>query len=553
MPTQSLPRWPARRASTLVPTAAALALTLALSACGTGSAESEAGDGTPQPGGDFTVATNGQEPDCIDPLVNSTAGVVVSRNFSDSLFWQTEEGEFEPWLATGYDVSEDGKTYTFDIREGVTFTDGSPLNAEAVKTNFDYIVDPATKSQLSAAYFRPYESSTVTDEYTLEVTLEQPYNSFINILSQSYFALLSAEQITEAPETTCEQPIGSGPFVVEKWTKGQGIDFSRNDDYNWGPPGSHEGPAYVDTLSLLFIGEDQVRANALRSGEVDAVDFVPTENIEEFETNPDYGLIRSIRPGTPYALHLNNARAPFDDKRVRRALTSAINRESNVSAASFDQWTPANFLTSSTSDYSDDLDASIEYDVDKANQLLDEAGWTERDAAGYRTKDGERLSVEAPLDGANPARQRLTELVQADAKAVGIEIAIELLPWQQLSDRMWAGEYDVFSGLWSSNTADMLWLRWSSENISTPELVGQNQSNFSNDEFDELVEQARKSTDAGERTELYRQAQALLIEEAPSVPLYGDPRTAAFPNTVHGVKFDYAYLQPYWFDVWLEG
>ncbi|GAA4282487.1 ABC transporter substrate-binding protein [Brevibacterium daeguense] len=533
--------------------AASSAALLVLSGCATGTSSAAEGTaGTPTRGGTLTVATNGQEPDCIDPLVNSTAGVSVSRQFSDSLFWQTEDGKFEPWLATGYEVNEDGTVYTLGIREGVTFTDGAPLNAEAVKTNFDYMVDPATKSQLAAAYFRPYEKSIVKDEYTLEVHLKQPYNSFINILAQSYFALLSPKQITEAPETTCDKPIGSGPFIVEEWNKGRSVEFVRNDDYDWGPPGTHDGPAYVERFNLLFIDEDQVRANALRSGEVDAIDFVPTENMEEFEASSDYGYIEAVRPGTPYAMHLNTARAPFDDKRVRKALLHSINRPEIVSAASFGQWETSNFLTPSTPDYSAELGAAIEYDVAKANALLDEAGWTERDSDGYRVQDGKRLTAAAPLDGTNAARQRLAVLAQASAKEVGIEIEIELLAWQQLSERMWSGDYDIYSGLWSSNTADMLWLRWSSANISTPELVGQNQSNFANREFDELVDRARVSIDPEERKELYRQAQALLIGEVPSIPLYGDPRSAAFPNTVQGVKFDYAYLQPYWFDTWVE-
>ncbi|WP_127128667.1 ABC transporter substrate-binding protein [Georgenia sp. SYP-B2076] len=534
--------------------AATLAPALLLTACAGGSAASNetTQDGAPKSGGALTVATNGQEPACLNPLIDATAGVITSRPYSDSLFWQTEDGTFEPWLATGYEVSDDGTVYTLHIRDGVTFTDGTPLDAGAVKMNFDYIVDPATKSQLSAAYFKPYQESVVLDEDTLEVHLKQPYNSFINILAQSYFALLSPKQLTEAPETTCDAPIGSGPFVVDKWNKGQSIQYVRNESYSWGPPGTHEGAAYVDGLHLLFTGEDSVRYNALQSGEVDAVDFVPPENVTEFEQSDNFGFIRAIRPGTPYALHINTSRAPFDDKRVRQALLHTINREEIVPAASFGQWKPSNFLTPSTPDYAEDLDVELTYDPDRAAELLDEAGWTGRDSEGYRTKDGERLTAALPLDGTNAARKRLTELAQAQAKEAGIEIKIELLPWQQLSERQWTGDYDLLGGLWSSNTADMLWLRWSSANISTPEVLGQNVSQFANAEFDALVEQARESTDPAERTELYRDAQALLVEEAPSVPLYGDPRTAAFPNDVKGVIFDYAYLQPYWFDVWLD-
>lgn len=506
----------------------------------------------PKHGGSFTVATNGQEPACLDPLVNASAGVIASRPYSDSLVWQTEKGEFVPWLAEGWSISPDGRIYTFKLRKGVTFTDGSKLDAKAVKTNFDYIVNPATKSQLSAAYFAPYEKSVVIDDDTIEVHLKQGYSAFINILAQSYFVLLSPKQITEAPQTTCDAPIGSGPFKLVKWNKGRSIEFVRNPDYNWGPPGSHKGPAYVDKLTLLFLGEDQVRYNSLLSGEVDAIDFVPPENVEEIKKNPKFGFIREIRPGTSYAWHLNNARAPFEDLRVRQALLNAVDRKTIVSASSFGQWELSNFLTSSTPDYVADLKNQLTYDPARANQLLDKAGWIQRDSDGFRVKDGKRLVAYLPLDGTNASRRRLAEQAQAGARAVGIEIKIELLTWQKLSEKQISGDYDISAGLWSSNTADMLWLRFATNNISTAKKLGQNAAKFSDARFDDLVERARVSVDPEQRRELYRDAQERLVELVPSIPLYGDPRTAAFPSRVKGVKFDYAYLQPFWFDVWLD-
>ncbi len=381
----------------------------------------------PKSGGTFTVATNGQEPACLDPLINATAGVIASRPYSDSLVWQSEDGRFLPWLAESWTISGDGRIYTFKLKKGVTFTDGAKFDAHAVKANFDYIVNPATKSQLSAAYFKPYEKSVVLDDYTLEVRLTQAYSPFINILAQSYFALISPKQIAESPQTTCDAPIGTGPFKIVKWNKGSNIQFVRNDAYNWGPPGSHAGPAYVEKLDLLFIGEDQIRYNSLISGEIDAVDFVPPENVEEIKANPDFGFIRAIRPGTSYAFHLNNSREPFNDPLVRKALLHAIDRQTIVSASSFGQWETANFLTSSTPDYAADLNAKLIFDPALANQLLDKAGWTERDSDGVRKKNGKRLTVHMPLDGTNASRKRLAEQAQANARAVGFDIKLELL------------------------------------------------------------------------------------------------------------------------------
>jgi peptide/nickel transport system substrate-binding protein len=505
----------------------------------------------PKSGGMLTVATNGQEPACLDPLINATAGVIASRPYSDSLVWQTEDGRFLPWLATAWKVSDDGKVYTFTLRKGVTFTDGAEFNAQAVKTNFDYIVNPATKSQLSAAYFKPYEKSVVLDSDTLEVHLKQSYSPFINILAQSYFALISPKQILNAPQTTCDAPIGSGPFKIVKWNKGSSIEFIRNTDYNWGPPGSHSGPAYVEKFDLLFIGEDQVRYNGLLSGEIDAIDFVPPENVQEIKADRDFGFIRAIRPGTSYAFHLNNSRPPFNDVILRRALLHAIDRKTIVAASSFNQWELADFLTSSTPDFAPSGSDNLKFDPTLANRLLDNAGW-ERGADGIRSKDGKRLIAYLPLDGTNASRRRLAEQAQAQARAVGFDIRIELLAWQQLSQNWLSGNYDINAGLWSSNTADMLWLRYASKNITRDGIIGQNAANYVDPAFDELVEKARISSDPEVRKELYRRAQERLTETAPSIPFYGDPRTAAFSTKVHGVKFDYAYLQPYWFDVWLD-
>ena len=535
-----------------LPVAAAIAASLLLTSCAAGSSASTSSDGTPRSGGELKVAVGPWEPACLDPLVNSMAGVITSRPYSDSLFWQNEDGEFEPWLATGYEANDDGTVYTLGIREGVTFTDGAPLNAEAVKANFDYMVNPATKSQLAGAYLKPYDHSVVVDEFTLEVHLKQPYSAFINILAQSYFALLSPIQITEAPETTCEAPIGSGPFKVVKWTKGQSIEYVRNEDYNWGPPGSHEGAAYLEKLTLLLVPEDQVRYNALLSGEVDAIVPTPAENVAAVEASDEFNYQYLVRPGTAYSLHLNNSRAPFDDARVRQALAASFDREEIVSAVSFGVLDVSDFLTSSTPDFAPDLTEEIEYDTKLANDLLDDAGWDERDSEGYRTKDGERLTATAPIVGERATEKRVVELVQAEAKKVGIEIAIDLVDATTFTSRHWAGDYDIYSGLWSSNTADMLWLRWSSANISTPEVLGQNAAKFSDEKFDGLVEDARRSTDDAERNELYREAQERLVELVPSIPLYAARVDTSYPNYVKGVHYDRAYIQPLWFDVWLD-
>lgn len=548
--------------STARPTLIA-ALTVSLAALA-GCSTASTGPGTaadadvtaaPVAGGSFTIGTNGQEPTCLDPHGNSsTLGPILTVPFSDSLVWQTEDGELEPWLAESWDVSDDGLVYTFRLRQDVTFTDGARWDASALQTNLEHMVAPETKSPLAASYIAPYESSRVIDEHTLEVTLDSPYSAFLNVLAQGFLGMISPRQITEAPETICEAPIGSGPFVVSRWNKGQNVEYVKNPDYTWGPPGTHEGPAYLDELTVVFVTEDATRYSALASGELDAIEFVPPQSYAAVEADPRLVTFTDYRPGHPASLWFNTGRAPFDDVLVRQALVAAVDRQAVVDSISFGQWTAAEgYLTPSTPDYIEDVEGDLGYDPDRANALLDEAGWTDRDADGYRTKDGERLVAHLPMLSDVPLRVQIAEQTQAAARDVGVDLRISYPAQQELSDRVAVGDYDLSIGLWSTNTADVLWIRYHSDNITTPERRGQNGSFLRDDTLDGLLQGARETTDPVERADLYRQAQELLVELAPGIPFYSDPRPVAHGDHVHGLTYAHGYLSPYFFDVWLEG
>src|SRR5690606_119315 len=156
-----------------------------------------------------------------------------------------DERPTTPWLAKSWEISADGTGYTFHLREDVTFSDGTRFDAEAVRVNLEHMRDPATKSPLAAAYIAPYVSGRVIDEYTFEATLREPYTPFLDVLAQSWLSMISPKQILEAPAPIAEHPIGTGPFVVERYQRGQGLKLVRRADYNWAPPLiGHQGPAY---------------------------------------------------------------------------------------------------------------------------------------------------------------------------------------------------------------------------------------------------------------------------------------------------------------------
>ncbi|MFC4120949.1 ABC transporter substrate-binding protein [Nonomuraea zeae] len=539
----------------LKPLLATALLASLLAACGAGPEEAAApaAGTTPRDGGRLVLGENGDEPACLDPhQLSTTNTTVVGRPVFDSLLWQDADGALKPWLATAWKISDDGLTYTFTLRDGVKFHDGSVWNAEALKANLEHMRDPATKSPLAAAYIAPYEDSEVVDERTLKVRLSSPYSAFLNVLAQSYLAMISPKQIKEDPGGTCEHPVGSGPFVFEKWTKGQSITYRKNPDYAWGSDG-HTGPAHLDGLEIRFLAEDATRYNALLAGEVDVIDNTPPASVEDVKANPDLSFTSIDRPGHPFSVWLNTGREPFGDPRVRQALTLAVDRQAIVNSVSFGQWKLATgFVTPSTPDHAKGLDGRITHDPAKAARLLDEAGWTAKDKDGVRTKDGKRLTAIALDTGVNPQNTQILVQTQAAAAKAGIEIKIENVTAQVSSDRTAKGDFDLSVGIWTTNTADVLWIQYSSKNITTGKRRGQNTTRLSDPQLDKLLEQARAATDDTERAGLYDQAQSRLIDLTPAIPLYNRPSLVSAQKKVHGLAWDHAYGAVTFLDTWVS-
>lgn len=529
-------------------------LAIALGGCAAATDTPAGADLTPVSGGVLRVGENGDELTLLDPhQLSATNTTTLLRPIFDTLVWEEPDKSFSPGLAESWDISDDGLTYTFHLRQGVTFHDGSPWNAEGLKANFEHILDPATKSPLAASYIAPYESSTVIDEYTLAVKLTAPYSAFLNVLAQTYLSIVSPKQIAEAPETIATDPIGSGPFKFVKWTKGESIELERYDDYDWGPgEAKHTGPAYLDGIVFTFIAEDSVRYNALSAGDVDIIEWTPPQQVKQTEASDTLAFTSTDRPGHPYTFWLNTSRAPFDDVLVRQALVAAIDRDKIVETTSFGQWQTADgYITPITPDYAKNS-AAITFDPKKANDLLDEAGWTETDADGYRTKNGERLSAIWPNAGTVAQTTQLGELIQAQAKDVGIDIEIQQISAQEQSDRSASGDYDISAGIWTTNTADVLWIQYSSKNITTPERRGQNAAHLRDDELDQILDQARETTDDAERATLYKSAQSRLVELAPAIPLYVRPDLVSYnKQNVQDVTFETAYGALWFYDTWL--
>lgn len=480
----------------------------------------------------------------------------LGRILYDGLVYQDEQGNVSPWLAKSWDISADGKTYTFHLRDDVTFSDGEKFNAQAVKVNLEHMRDPATKSPLAAAYIAPYDQGRVLDEYTFQATLREPYAPFLDVLAQSWLGMISPKQILEAPRSIAEHPIGSGPFVLQSYTREQGAVFTRREGYNWSPPVTrHQGEAYLDRIELSIVPEAMIRFTSLQAGQSDLTLDAPPQNAKAIRESSDLTLRSRIRKGNPFrSLTFNVEQAPFDDVRVRRAVAKGIDREGLAWIIGFGEYrVKADFLAANTRDYDPAFKDVLAYDAKAAEALLDEAGWTGRDAQGYRTRDGKRLGAELLATESASFSSSVAVAIQADLKKIGFELRIELLPLAQVTDRRYAGRFQVMGGgYWHTNTPDGLYILYHSDSITSEKRIGQNGGRFRDAQLDQWLAAARRSHDPGELKVLYSKAQQRLAELVPVVPFFESHVLVAYTKRLKGVIFDTSHNTVFLPSLWLE-
>ena len=489
--------------------------------------------------------------------ISHTNAQWLGRMIYDNLVYLDEKGAISPWLAKSWAISPDGKTYTFHLRDDVTFSDGAKFNAEAVRLNLEHMRAPATKSPLAAAYIQPYVDGKVIDEFTFQANLREPYTPFLEVLAQSWLAMVSPKQIVENPKRIADAPVGSGPFVVESYARQQGIKFVRRADYHWAPPVlRHVGPAYLERIELEFVPEALVRYTSLASGQYDFTTDAPAQNAASIRADPSLVLVSRVRKGIPNrGVTFNVTKEPFTDVKVRKAFALAVDREGIAQITGFGEYKDklkTDYLASTTRYYDPAFQDVLKYNVPEANRLLDEAGWTGRDGDGYRTKDGRRLSAEILVtETATPSA--VTVAIQSDVKKIGFELKIVQLPAAQLTERRNNNTYQAMAGgVWHTNTPDALYILHHSKAITTPKLIGQNTARLQDAQLDDLLTRARQSTDPVVLQELYSKAQRRLTELVPAVPLYENVPIIAYRNYVKGVVFDTSHNTPVFTCVWLD-
>jgi peptide/nickel transport system substrate-binding protein len=479
----------------------------------------------------------------------------LGRLIYDNLVYLDDKGAITPWLATSWKISPDGKTYTFHLRKDVTFSDGAPFDADAVRANLARMRDPATKASMTTAYIAPYVGGVVKDRYTFEAHLSEPYTPFLNVLAQSWLGMMSPRALKTHPKDLADHPVGSGPFVVTGYARQQGMSFARRADYHWAPDFlRHTGPAYLDRVEVTFMPEALSRYASLVSGQYDFTEDAPPQYAAALRADPDIVVSSRINLGNPYrAITFNTSAAPFSDVRVRQAFARAIDRDAITRLMGFGEFRPTAGFLSATTPYNDPAPgARIAYDPAAADRILDAAGWTGRDAEGYRTKDGHRLAAEVVVGESQSSGPVLIAL-QSDARKIGFQLIIRQVSMPQLLQRRNQNTYQAMGpGIWHTNTPDGLYIVYQSRQISTPTFSGQNTSRLRDPVLDDLLLKARAARDPEQLARLYAAAQERLTDVLPAVPLFENHSLMAYRRAVNGVVYDTSHNTPFFTTAWLR-
>jgi peptide/nickel transport system substrate-binding protein len=526
--------------------AVTVATTLGLSACSTsdpGSGSTDDG-GTPVAGGTLKVAfwPDNAAFTCVDPF--QTYWIehrTVIRNLADSLTDQDPKtGEIKPWLADSWKVSPDGLTYTFTLKDGVTFSDGAPVDAAAIKGNVDGWLD-TVKATNGAAFGSSYvlglKGAKVIDPKTVQLDFSQPNSSFLQATSTTNLAIISPDSYTKTPAQRCAGDFtASGAFTLDSYKPNELLKIVKRPGYAWGSALSkNTREAHLDAVEFSYVAEDSVRTGNLVSKAIDVAWPRNPFTVEDRELieRSDASVEQRSLPGVALTLFPNvSSGRILSDPAVRKALYKAIDLRSYASTAygkdypvvggPFDETTP--FFASEKD--------KLAFDPDEAEQLLDSAGWT-RTGNGYRTKDGKRLTLVDQIQVLTPG----DELLQDQLKQVGIDLKLDVVPAAERPAKIANGDYDL-SGTYFTRAdpgalqfildPDLANSKALATNASTPETLAKIKALFA---------QAIQTTDQAESKKAYTDLQSLLIDEGVTYPIAERVQFAGVSKAVHGFAF----------------
>lgn len=477
------------------------------------------------------------QPSGFDPHINASSELGIPlRSVYDTLVYRDPSSlEFTPGLATSWTISPEGLTYTFALRQGVTFHDGTPFNAQAVAANLDRIKSPMTASQKALFLLGPYTGYEIVDDYTIRLNLSEPYSPFLDGLSQVYLGIASPAALQEYSNERYQfHQVGTGPFMFVEYVPGDHLTIRRNLNYAWGPAFYQPStPDSVDEIEFRFYDQDAAaRGLALENDDVQIVgELLPVDG-RALTANSEIQLQPARIPGQPLQFMMNTRQFPTDSLQVRQALLYGTNREAIIDAV-FQRFSPVAWgpMSSATEFFSGDAVNSYAYDPQAARQLLSGAGYTDTNNDGYVDFGGLNLSVNviAPNWGQIPD---VVQLLQDQWRDIGIQVVIDAVPSANiLRQEVALQEYNMVA--WYEFGLDPSFL-----NRYFMTGGDQNWTGYSNPDLDNQLSSAVQQTDVNARRSLYNQVQRTIMEQALVLPIRDYVNLNGSRSSLDGLSYD---------------
>lgn len=449
---------------------------------------------------------------------------VVLRNVAESLTDQDPiTGEIIPWLAERWEVSPDARAYTFYLRKGVTFSNGEPFDAEAVKTAFDS--DKAFAAQLpstfGATYLAGYDHAEVVDAHTVKLVLSRPNAGFLQATSTTNLAILAPESYRKtAQERSKGAIIGTGPFVLEHYTPESGLRLVKRQGYAWPSANvQNKGESHLAAIDVTYVPEDSVRNGQFLQGQVDILwprDPFSDVDLQLLQSKKATIQSRSL-PGPAWNLYPNTrGDRILADQDVRLAVQKAIDRKTYAATVYNPKFPVVDGVFDVTTPYFRSQGTKLAFDPQGASHLLAQAGW-QPGPDGYRYKDGNRLTLVYNLAGKETAGD---VLIQDQLKKVGIDLKLRVQTKAEWAAANAAGNYDltytymtradpiVLQTILDPRSANSSTL---ATNVYPPATLNQAQA---------LFDSGLTATSADQRAQAYGDLQALLIDQGSAIPVY---------------------------------
>jgi peptide/nickel transport system substrate-binding protein len=475
------------------------------------------------------------QPSGFDPHINSSSelGIPLRSVYDTLVYREPGTGAIVAGLAQQWSVSDDGLTYTFNLRPDVRFHDDTPFNARAVAANLDRILSPDTASQKAAFLLGPFQDYEIVDDYTIRLRLTEPYSPLLDGLAQVYLGMASPQALAEYSLDRYQfHQVGTGPYTFVDYVPGESLTLRRNPAYTWGPAFMQASENAPDTIIFRFFEDPPSRALALQGGQAQVMGELLPSDARNMATNTDLGILPVSIPGQPLQFFLNTRVYPTDDVQVRRALLLAANRDAIIDGV-YQRFSPVAWgpLSASTQHYSPAVAGRYAFDPTQARVLLSEAGLADNDGNGYLDFGGAdiNLTMIVPPWGLIP---QVAQYLQQQWREVGIRLTLEQVPSRAaLFEALNGGSYNLAA--FYEFGADPAFL---SRYFTTG--AANNWSGVADASLDALLSEAARQSDPAARASLYAQAQSAIMDQALILPIRDYVNLNGYRRELSGLAFD---------------